>query len=133
MGTLKIGPRHVKKIGLVQQHAGTRVVDVQKTLQIGERVGCSQRFHSGVGQRNAIALRQRKNQFRLQRALDVDVQLCLGNAPGQGNGCVGGCMDVRLCHEVLFCVWGCQIDHIEKARADWVNHVRKKKARQAGL
>ena len=70
---LKVGPGHVVEVLLVQQHAGTSVVDVQKALQVCERVGAAQAFHIGIGQRHTIALGQRKNQFRLERTLDVDV------------------------------------------------------------
>ena len=46
-----------------------------------------------MGQRHTIALGQRKDQFRLQRALDVDVQLGLGHLAqqfGQALGRNGG-------------------------------------------
>ena len=63
---LKVSPGHVEKILLVQQHAGTGVVDVQKTLQVGEGIRRPQCRHTGVGQRHTVALGQRKNQLGLQ-------------------------------------------------------------------
>ena len=69
-----------KKSCSLQQHAGAGVVDVEEALQVGEGVGRAQRLDAGVGQRHAVALRQREDQLGLERALDVDVQLGLGHA-----------------------------------------------------
>ena len=88
-GTLEVGPGHVVEVLLVQQHAGACVVDIQEALQVRERVGAAQAFHIGIGQRHTIALGQRKNQFRLQRALDVDVQLGLGHLAQQFGQALG--------------------------------------------
>ena len=44
----------------------------------------------GVGQRQAVALRQREDQLGLQRALDVDVQLGLGHGAQQLGDARGG-------------------------------------------
>ena len=78
-GFLKVGPGHVVKIWLVQQHAGAGIVQIQKALQIGEGIGRPHGGHVGIRQSHAIALGQRKNQLRLQRAFDVNMQLGLGH------------------------------------------------------
>jgi hypothetical protein len=66
-----------------KKSAGAGVVDIEKALQIAEGVGLAQGLHARVGQRHAVALRQREDQLRLQRAFDVDVQLGLGHAAQQ--------------------------------------------------
>ena len=63
---LKVGPRHVVKVLLMQQHAGPGVVNVQKALQVGEGIGRTQRLHAGIRQRHTVALCQRNNQLGLQ-------------------------------------------------------------------
>jgi hypothetical protein len=86
----KVGPGHVVEVLLLQQHAGASVVDVEKALQVGEGVGRAQGLHAGVGQRHAVALGQREDHLRLQRALDVDVQLGLGHGAQQFGQAVRG-------------------------------------------
>jgi hypothetical protein len=46
-GALEVGPGHVEEVGLVQQHAGTGVVDVQEALQVSEGIGRAQCLHAG--------------------------------------------------------------------------------------
>jgi hypothetical protein len=65
-GFFKIGPGHVVKILLVQQHAGPGVIQVQKTLQVAKGIGAAQGGHIGKGKLHTIALGQRKNQLGLQ-------------------------------------------------------------------
>ena len=66
LGTLKVSPCHVIKILWLLQHAGTRVIDIQKALQVGEGVSGSQLVHALVTQSHIVALGQSKNQFGLQ-------------------------------------------------------------------
>jgi hypothetical protein len=89
-GAFEVGERHVEEVLLLQQHAGAGIVDVEKTLQVGEGVGGSQGLHAWVGQLHAIALRQAKDHLRLERTLDVDVQLGLGHALQQRRQCAAG-------------------------------------------
>ncbi len=89
-GAFEIGPGHVVEILLLQQDAGAGVVDVEEALQVGERVGATQVFHARVGNRDAVALRQREDQLGLERALDVHVQLGLGHGAQQRGQAVGG-------------------------------------------
>jgi len=73
-GLLKVGPGHVVEVLLLEQHAGAG----------------AQRLDARVGQRNAVARCQPEDQFRLQRALDVDVQLGLGHLAQQRGHPLGG-------------------------------------------
>lgn len=82
-GPLEIGEREIEKILLGSQHAGAHVIEVEKALQVGECVSTAQRLHARVGQRQAVAFRQVEDHLRLQRALNMDVQLGLGHAPQQ--------------------------------------------------
>ena len=86
----QIGPRQVVKILLAQEHAGTGVINIQKTLQVAEGIRTAQRVNVGVRQRHAIAGGQRKNQLRLQRAFDVNMQLGLGHLPEQSGQALDG-------------------------------------------
>ena len=83
-GLEEVGPGHVVKVLLFQQDRGPGVVDVEEALQVGEGIGRTQGFDAGVAQRDAVALRQGEDQFRLQRALNVHVQLGLGHSLHQG-------------------------------------------------
>jgi hypothetical protein len=78
-GLLQIGEAEVEEILLGQQHRCAGVVDVEKALQIGERIRRAQRLDARVGQLHAVALRQREDHLGFERALDVDVQLGLGH------------------------------------------------------
>ena len=89
-GAAKVGHRHIEEIGLLQQHARAGVVDVEKTLQIGERIGSAQRLDVRVRQRDAVALGERENQLGFERTFDVDVQLGLGHRAQQRGQTVAG-------------------------------------------
>ena len=82
-GAFEVGAGHVEEVLLVQQHAGTGVVDVEKALQVAEGVGGAQRIDAGVAQRHAVALRELEDQLGLQRAFNVDVQFSLGHGAQQ--------------------------------------------------
>jgi hypothetical protein len=84
LGAQEIGPGHVEEVLLVQQHAGAGVVNIEKALQVGERIGGAQRVDAGIGQGHAVALGQREDQFGFQRTFDMDVQLGLGHGAGEG-------------------------------------------------
>ena len=79
----EVGMRHVVEVLACQQHAGARVINVQEALQVGESIGTAQLVDAGIRKRHPIALGQRKNQLRLQRPLDVHVQLGFGHAAQQ--------------------------------------------------
>ena len=59
--------------------AHARVVDVEERLQVGEHVGARCTASDvGVRQRDAVAPGELEHQLGLERALDVEVQLGLG-------------------------------------------------------
>ena len=79
----KIGPSHVKEVLFLDQHTGAGVINVQKALQIGERIGGAKRVHAGVRQGHPISLRKLENQLRLQGALNVQMQFGFGHGTQQ--------------------------------------------------
>ena len=89
-GFFEISPGHVVKVLLLKQHTGAGVVDVQKALQVGEGIGCTQGLDAGIRQAHAIALSQLKNHLRLERALDVNMQFGFGHGPQHGRQPIGG-------------------------------------------
>ncbi len=69
---------HVGQLGEIvfgAEHVHPGVVEVEERLQVGELVGAPQRLDRRVGQRHAVALGEREDQLRLERALDVQVEL----------------------------------------------------------
>ncbi len=88
LGTGEVGVGEVGEVVLGAQHGHQRVVEVQEGLEIGEGVGAAQLVLGGVGQRDAVALGEREGQLGLQGALDVQMQLRLGQR--RGGGCGGG-------------------------------------------
>src|SRR5690606_22382336 len=60
------------------QNGGALVVDVEERLQVGEPVGPLHGFHVAEGELDAVSGRQVEHQLRFERALDVDVELRLG-------------------------------------------------------
>src|SRR5690348_102808 len=76
----KVSHRQVIEVLLVQQHAHTLVVEVEEVLQIGEAIGRAQRVDRREAQRDLVALGEGHHQLGLEAALDVDVQLGLGQA-----------------------------------------------------
>jgi len=74
-GPGEIGRGHVIEVLFGEQDTRAGVINIEEGLQIAESVGLAQRLDRGIRQRYAVPLRQRKDQFGLQRALDMDVQL----------------------------------------------------------
>jgi hypothetical protein len=74
----KIGPSEVVKILLGHQYRHATVVDVEKILQVAKLIRAADGFNRIVGQLHVVALGQRKHQFRLEAAFDVNVQLAFG-------------------------------------------------------
>jgi hypothetical protein len=93
MGPLEIRPCQVVKIVFRAEHRRGGVVDVEKALQVGEGKRPPQRLRRIIGQRDTIATTDLEGQFRLERALDVHMQLRLGRGRDQGRESFGP--DVR--------------------------------------
>src|SRR5690606_1877429 len=75
---LQVGPGQVVEILLGTQYIGTAVVQIEKFLEIAEGIGATQGIDIAPGQRDLVALGQAEQQFGLQRAFEVQVQLGLG-------------------------------------------------------
>ena len=76
--TLKIGPGEVEEVLLGHQHAGTAIVEVEKGLQAVKVIGGAHAGHVGPGQRHIVAFAKLEHQLGFEGALNVKVQLQLG-------------------------------------------------------
>ena len=84
----EIGEGQFVEVLLVQQDGRTLIVDVEKRLQVVERVGVSHFFHSGERKRDVVAFGNLEHELGLERAFDVDVKLCFRKAADEGfDGC----------------------------------------------
>jgi hypothetical protein len=71
------------EVAAVAEHGAAGVVEVEKRLQIVEVVGGAHRGDRGVRQRDAVLAGQAEHHLGLERALDVKMQLDLGEALDQ--------------------------------------------------
>jgi hypothetical protein len=83
-----VGPREVRDRQVVEvlgvaQHVAAGVVDVEERLQVGELVGAAQRLDRPPAEIDAVAGRLGQHHLGLERALDVQVQLDLGQRGDQ--------------------------------------------------
>ena len=67
------------EVALIAQHFGAGIVDIQERLQVGEAVRLAQHLDRRVAQRQPMLARQLEHHFRLERALDMQVQPSFGN------------------------------------------------------
>ena len=74
----QVGLGQVGEVLLGAEHARAGVVEVEERLEVGEVMGPSEGRHIRVRQPDPVALGQGEDQLRLQGALDVQVQLGLG-------------------------------------------------------
>jgi hypothetical protein len=74
-GAGEVGLGEVGEVLRLLEHLGELVVQVQEGLQVAEGVGPPQGVDVGVTQLHAVALRQLEGELRLERPLDVHVQL----------------------------------------------------------
>ncbi|MNE28649.1 hypothetical protein D3C80_1220960 [compost metagenome] len=74
----QVGPGQVVEVLLGAQHVGALVVEVEKLLQVVERIGRAQGFDVVPGQGDLVAFGQGEQQLGLQRSFQVQVQFCLG-------------------------------------------------------
>jgi hypothetical protein len=63
-------PTHIL---LRDQRGHALIIDDEKILQVRKLISSAQCLNRRIGQRNAIAARQRKHQFGLEAAPDVNV------------------------------------------------------------
>ena len=71
------------EVAAVAQHVAARVIEVEERLEVVEVVRGAYRFDRRVGQRDAVLGREAEHHLGLERALDVKVQLDLGQAADQ--------------------------------------------------
>ena len=86
---LEIGHRQVVEIRPRLQHRGPGIIDVEEVLQAAEVIGRAHGLHRGEGNGHPVASGEREHQLRLQRPLDVQVQLGLGQAADEVGEAVG--------------------------------------------
>ena len=77
-GTGEVGDGELEKIPFVDEDRTRPVINVQERLEVGEPVGPSDRFRVRIREAYAVALGQLEHQLGLERSLDVQVQLGLG-------------------------------------------------------
>ena len=80
-GARHIRRREIVKILLVEQDAHTRVVEIEKRLQVGEIIGRLQIAYRGIGQIDPVAPGDFEHQVGFQTAFDMQVQFGLRQAP----------------------------------------------------
>ena len=83
-GAAEVGEGEVVEVLLRLQHGGPGVIDVEEVLQVGEGVGRAHRLDVREGDLDPVAPGEGEHLLRLQRALDVQVQLGLGQAGDEG-------------------------------------------------
>ena len=83
-GAVQVAPGHVEEVVFRLQYAGAGIVDVEKTLQVGEGIGRAQLLYGFVAELDTVSSGQLEDQFRLQRPFDVDMQFRLWHAAQDG-------------------------------------------------
>jgi hypothetical protein len=86
MQSLEIRHRQRLEVLLRLQHVRALIVDIEKVLQVREGVRRPHFLDALERNIDLVALPQLKHQLRLQRTLDVQMQLRLGNAANEGFG-----------------------------------------------
>ena len=74
----EIGGGEIVEILLGPQHRHALIVEIEEILQPGEIVGLAERRDGQVGQSETIAGGEPEHELRLEAALDMDMQLALG-------------------------------------------------------
>jgi len=80
---LEVGQSQIVEVRLGQEHGHAFVVLGEERGEIVEVVGCAHLVRRGIGQLEAVAGRQLELQLRFERALDVQVELGLGDRPDE--------------------------------------------------
>ena len=76
-GAREVGGGEVVEVLLLEEHARSRVVDVEEVLEVREGIGGPHLLDGAVGQPDPVALRDGEHELGLERALDVQVELGL--------------------------------------------------------
>ena len=95
LGAAQVRHRELVEILFGDEHVDAGVIEVQEVLQVVEVVGGAALFGGGAGQRDAVAFAELQQHLGFERALDVHVELGLGNAADErvhglvvGHGCL---------------------------------------------
>ena len=75
------------KIGAIAKHVAAGVIEVEKRLQVVERVGGAECLDRRIRQLDPVLAGEREHHLGLERALDVEVELDLGQAADQAVAC----------------------------------------------
>lgn len=75
-GTLKIGPGQIKEILLGEKRAGSFIIDIQERLEIVKAIRLAKLLDRLNSKGQVIAPGHLAQQFRLQCALNMHMQLC---------------------------------------------------------
>src|SRR5580704_8408136 len=84
-GACEIRAGELGEVGALAQDRTTRVIQIEKRLQIAEAIGGAHLVDSLIRELDAVVLRETEHQLGLERALDVEVELDLGQ-PGDQAG-----------------------------------------------
>src|SRR5262249_44207505 len=76
----EVGHREGVEVAPVAQNAAAGVVEIEERLEVGELVGGTDGVDGGVGQADAVFWRETEHHLGFERALDVEVELDLGQA-----------------------------------------------------
>src|SRR2546426_4944645 len=79
-GLSKVSPREIVEITIAAKHAAALVVNVEKGLEIGEFISLPDLLRRAKGKTDMVPRSKLKHQLRLERALDMQVQLGFGHA-----------------------------------------------------
>lgn len=88
--TLKIGPGQIKEILLGKKRAGSFIIDIQERLEIMKAICLAKLLDRLKSKSQVIAPGHLMQQFRLQCALNMHVQLCFRKITNELVQIVGG-------------------------------------------
>ena len=77
----QIRRRQLEEVPFRAENAGSLVIDVEKGLQVAEPIRLPDFLDRGVAQNRPVSPRQREHHLRLERPLDVEMQLGLRDPP----------------------------------------------------
>src|SRR5438132_1587245 len=80
LGLFQVSPGKIIEVQLAKKHPAALVINVEKRLQIRELIGSLDLVRRFVWKVDAVPQSKFKHQLRLERALDMQVQLCFRHA-----------------------------------------------------
>src|ERR1700730_13127937 len=113
-GPFQVCPGQVVEILLLEQYPAAGVIDVEERLQVAEYVGAPDLLNRGIGQANAVSAGQREHQLGFEGALDVKMQLGLGQVSGEGRE-----VPCHSPHHTVVTSAGISLRRISRRRRSW--------------